>query len=286
MIGNGMTFASSRVAMAVEKRSLRKVVSGAVLALGLLLFKLKGFILLIAAKFKPLFVNPFEGFGVAQLWTAGVSMVVSLFAYAVKWGFWFGLGLVLLILIHELGHAIVIRAKGLRAGAMVFIPFIGGAVTLKDQPRSVYVDAQIGLAGPILGTIAAFVALGLYQWTGLGLYLGIAYAGFIINLLNLMPIGPLDGGRIAAAITKWIWVLGVVIVFFVMVWQRNPLLLLILILGIFQIGKAIRGPKDDTFYNITPLQRTLVAVVYFLLVLLVGYESLVTHWEVERLLTQ
>ena len=91
---------------------------------------------------------------------------------------------------------------------MVFIPFIGGAVTLKDQPRSAYDDAQIGLAGPIAGTFASLVFLQIYKWTDQPLYLAIAVAGFAVNLINLLPIGMLDGGRISAAVTKWMWVFG------------------------------------------------------------------------------
>src|SRR5205823_13447966 len=111
------------------------------------------------------------------------------------------LGFVGIILIHEIGHAVAIRAKGLHAGLMVFIPFIGGAVTLKDQPRSAFDDAQIGLAGPVAGTLASLIVLQIFKWTNVPLYLAIAAAGFAVNLLNLLPIGMLDGGRISAAVS-------------------------------------------------------------------------------------
>src|SRR5205814_10569652 len=128
-------------------------------------------------------------------------------ASATKFRIGLVVGFVVLTLIHEIGHAVAIRAKGLRAGFMVFIPFIGGAVTLKDQPRSAYDDAQIGLAGPIAGTAASLVSLQIFKWTANPLYMLIAFTGFILNLLNLLPLGPLDGGRISAAITKWMWLL-------------------------------------------------------------------------------
>src|SRR5712692_9979674 len=119
-------------------------------------------------------VNPFEGFGLTQFAVAGASMALSIAAYATKAPLPLVIGFVLIVLIHEIGHAVVIRAKGLRAGVMVFIPFVGGAVTLKDQPRSAYDDAQIGLAGPIAGTFASLVVLQLYKWNGQPLYLLIA----------------------------------------------------------------------------------------------------------------
>src|SRR5881392_1766480 len=118
-------------------------------------------------------VNPFEGFGLTQFAVAGASMALSIAAYATKAPLPLVVGFAIIILVHEVGHAVVIRAKGLRAGMMVFIPFIGGAVTIKDQPRSAYDDAQIGLAGPIAGTLASLVCLQIFKSFGNPLYLAI-----------------------------------------------------------------------------------------------------------------
>src|SRR5438045_7931646 len=124
-----------------------------------------------------------------QYLVAGGTLLLSIGAYAYKFPLSLGIGFVVVTLIHEIGHAVVIRAKGLRAGVLVFIPFIGGAVTLKDQPRSAYDDAQIGLAGPFAGTMAALVVLQMYKWTGSPFYLALTLAGFVLNLINLLPIG-------------------------------------------------------------------------------------------------
>ena len=124
-----------------------KILSGLLLALGVILLKTKALLILVADYFRGYAVNPFEGFGVVQYLVAGGTLLLSIGAYAYKFPLSLGIGFVVVTLIHEIGHAVVIRAKGLRAGVMVFIPFIGGAVTLKDQPRSAYDDAQIGLAG-------------------------------------------------------------------------------------------------------------------------------------------
>ena len=123
------------------------------------------FAVLLIEKFRLLLVNPFEGFGALQFAIAGGSMLVTVAAYAMKFPLGIVIGFVLITLVHEIGHAVVIRAKGLRAGFMVFIPFVGGAVTMKDQARTAYDDAQIGLAGPIAGTFASLVALQIYKWT-------------------------------------------------------------------------------------------------------------------------
>src|SRR5581483_1485367 len=155
-------------------------------ALILLAGMVKAFAFLALDYARGLAVNPFEGFGATQFAVAGVSMALSIAAYAIKAPLALVVGFAVIILIHEIGHAVVIRAKGLRAGVMVFIPFIGGAVTIKDQPRSAYDDAQIGLAGPIAGTIASLAALFVYKLTNAPLYLAIAAAGFAVNLLNLL----------------------------------------------------------------------------------------------------
>src|SRR5438045_1261649 len=173
-----------------------RILSGTVVAAGLALLKLKALLLFFAEGARSLFVNPFEGFGAMQYAVAGGSMAVTIAAYASQAPLKVVIGFVVITFIHETGHALVIRAKGLRAGFMVFIPFIGGAVTLKDQPRSAYDDAQIGLAGPIAGTLASLIVLQIFKWTNVPLYLAIAAAGFAVNLLNLLPIGMLDGGRL------------------------------------------------------------------------------------------
>src|SRR5262249_17475730 len=141
-----------------RRNRFTRFLSGTLLAITIVLLKLKALVFVAFDYLRAYAVNPFEGFGLGQFAIAGGSMALSIAAYAVflrAYPFALILGFVLIIAIHEIGHAIVIRAKGLRAGVMVFIPFVGGAVTLKDQPRSAYDDAQIGLAGPIFGTAAS-----------------------------------------------------------------------------------------------------------------------------------
>ena len=261
---------------AVPKRwNFRRVVSGALLVAGFVLLKLKAVLLLMIEQGRLLFVNPLEGFGVWQFAVAGGSMAVTIAAYArQKYPMGLILGFVIITAIHELGHALVIRAKGLRTGWMVFIPFIGGAVTIKDQPRTAFDDAQIGLAGPIAGTFASLVALQIYKWTDTPLYLLIAFVGFSLNLLNLLPLGLLDGGRISGAITKWMWLIGGAVVTYKTVAHPNVLLVLILLLSAFQVYASIVREKSEEFYRVTGGQRAAVAVAYFSLVIFLGHQAL------------
>jgi Zn-dependent protease len=269
--------ASTPSEAAPKRGMVPRLLSGFLLVVGVVLLKLKGLLIVVVDAIRGLAVNPFEGFGLPQFVVAGASMAVSIAAYAIKAPLSLVLGFVIIILIHEIGHAVAIRAKGLRAGVMVFIPFIGGAVTLKDQPRSAYDDAQIGLAGPIAGTAASLIVLQIYKWSDSPLYLAIAAAGFAVNLLNLLPIGMLDGGRISAAVTKWMWVFGGGALVYKVVKQPNPLMLVVLLLVAFQVYASIAREKDDkSFYDVTMSQRAAIAIAYFSLVVFLGHQTWMT----------
>lgn len=257
-----------------RRHPFAKFFSGAAITIAFVLLKLKALVFVVFDFFRGYAVNPFEGFGLTQFAVAGGTMALSIWAMARKYPLPLVVGFVVIILIHEIGHAVAIRAKGLHAGLMVFIPFIGGAVTLKDQPRSAYDDAQIGLAGPIAGTFASLVTLQLYKWTDQPVYLSIAVAGFAVNLFNLLPIGMLDGGRISAAVTKWMWVFGGGALIYKVVKQPNPLMLLIVLLVAFQVYLSILREKDDkAFYDVTVSQRVFIAIAYFGLVIFLGHQT-------------
>jgi Zn-dependent protease len=256
-----------------RRRSLPKILSGLILLVGVYALKAKGLLILFVEKIRVFFVNPFEGFSAMQYAVAGGSFVVTIAAYATQYPLGVVTGFVGITLIHEIGHAVAIRAKGLRAGFMVFIPFIGGAVTLKDQPRTVFDDAIIGLAGPFFGTMASLAVLQVYKWTSDPLYLMIAFLGFALNLINMIPIGMLDGGRISAAITKWMWVIGGGAIVYKVVDQPNPLFILIAVLAAFQVYASINREKTDPhFYEISGAKRAAIAVLYFALVIFLGHQ--------------
>jgi Zn-dependent protease len=276
--------AGSMTSTTTGRRSLPKLLSGMLLFLGVWALKAKGVFLLFFEKIRLLLVNPFEGFGAMQYAIAGGSFVVTIVAYTNQAPLAVVIGFVVLTLVHEIGHAVAIRAKGLRAGFLVFIPFVGGAVTLKDQPRTAYDDALIGLAGPFAGTLGSLACLQLYKWVHDPLWLLIAFLGFGINLLNLIPIGLLDGGRISAAITKWMWVFGGAALVWKVWDQPNPLTILILVVAAFQVYASIlREQTDERFYEISGGQRAAIAVLYFALVIFLGHQAYMTYDRLELL---
>ncbi len=190
------------------------------------------------------------------------SMFVAVWAYALFWGLPFALGFVLLIFVHELGHALVMQRLGIRAGAPVFIPFVGAVIAMKSFPRNAYVEAQVGIGGPILGGLGAAVCLAIAWVTGSMFWYALASTGFLINLFNLIPISPLDGGRIVGVISRWIWVVGYAIgigVFFI---TYSPILFLILLLGLFSLGRTIRGPQEK-YFDVEPAKRLAMGLAFF-----------------------
>src|SRR5437899_7123819 len=154
--------------------------------LGVLLVKFKA-LLIPVLKFLPVLLK------------TGGSMFLTIWLYAQAWGWWYALGFVLLIFVHECGHLLAARRIGLKVGAPVFIPFMGAFIALKEAPPNAWIEAQVGIGGPLLGTAGAAVCLGLGMATGNPLFRALAYSGFFLNLFNLAPIGFLDGRRIVTA---------------------------------------------------------------------------------------
>ena len=135
-------------------------------------------------------------------------MLVSIAAYSLIWGWKFAIGFVLLILVHEMGHVIQLRREGIKASAPMFIPFMGAVIWAKSLGDDALAEARVGLAGPILGSIGAAALIPVADATGNDLFTALAFTGFFLNLFNLLPIVPLDGGRAAAALSPKLWIVG------------------------------------------------------------------------------
>jgi Zn-dependent protease len=197
--------------------------------------------------------------------TTAVTMVVSVGAYALLWGWRFAALFVALIFVHELGHALWLKREGIPAGAPVFIPFLGALISMKGIPRSAYVEAKVGLAGPVLGTLGAAAVLGLGELQDSDLLRAAAHTGFLLNLFNLLPIPPLDGGRAMAAIHPSLWIAGLAGLAALLVVSPNAILILILLLGGHQAWVRWRSRHDDdaaSYYSVPSAQRVVIALVY------------------------
>jgi Zn-dependent protease len=172
---------------------------------------------------------------------SGGSMLVSVFVYAQMFGWKYAAGFVLLLLCHELGHYIAAKHRGLEVGLPTFIPFVGAWISIKNQSVSAEATAFVGLAGPLLGSTSAFLVYLVALHYQSHWLLAIAYAGFVLNLFNLIPVVPLDGGHIVAVITPKLWIIGVPLLVALYLWRPNPLLIIVTILALPKAWAAIRG---------------------------------------------
>lgn len=217
----------------------------------------------------------------------GGTMILSVFAYALIYGFWYAVGFVLLIFVHEMGHFLAARQRGLAVGAPTFIPFVGAWIELKDLPHDVETEAWIGLAGPLLGSAGALACYFAWRVTDAPLLLALSYAGFFINLFNLIPVSPFDGGRITAIISPRVWLLGVPILIGLFFWHPSPILILMAVLAAPQVWKAIKfdpnAPENQAYYAVAPAKRWEYAFYYLALAVFLALISYDVHEMLEHM---
>lgn len=194
----------------------------------------------------------------------GGTMMLSVIAYSWIFGWWYAVGFVALIFAHEMGHYVAARRRGLDVGAPTFIPFVGAWIQLKDQPRDAETEAYVGIAGPLAGTIASLAVYYVARETGSNLLLALAYAGCFLNLFNLIPLSPFDGGRVTAVISPRLWLVGVPILGALFLYRPSPLLILMAILAAPNVMKAWRGlgTEPDGYYIASAETRFTYGLLY------------------------
>jgi Zn-dependent protease len=202
-----------------------------------------------------------------KLFTTSASMLVSIGAYALIWGWRFAVGFVLLLLVHEMGHVIQLRREGVEAGTPLFIPFLGAVVGARSLGGNALAEARVGLAGPVLGTAGTALLIPVAEATDSDLLRALAFVGFFLNLFNLLPVLPLDGGRAMAAMAPWMWFVGFAALVAVTFAFPNPIMLLILLFGGMETWRRWRRRKDGdeatrAYYRVRPAHRLAVAGVY------------------------
>jgi Zn-dependent protease len=217
-----------------------------------------------------------------KLLTTSGTMLVSVAAYSVIWGWQFAAGFVLLLLVHEMGHVIALRREGIKASAPMFIPFLGAVISAKSLGDNALAEARVGLAGPILGSLGAAACIPLAAATGNDLFTALAFTGFFLNLFNLLPVVPLDGGRAMAAMAPWMWFVGFAGLVAVAFYFPNPIILIILLFGGLETWKRWKQRRSGTletaaYYRVSPRNRLLVAAVYVGLIAVLAIGMTETH---------
>jgi Zn-dependent protease len=225
-------------------------------------------VVLLASKAKFLFLALIKVKAVTTLGT----MFISIVAYALAFGWPFAVGFVLLLFVHEMGHVIQLRREGVEASAPIFIPFVGAVIAVESLGRDAAAEARVGLAGPILGTIGTLIPLAVWLATGSDLWRALAYVGFFINLINLLPVLPLDGGRAMAVLGPMIWIAGILMAVAATVIFLGPFMLLfVLLLGgpeLYHRFKNRHSEESREFHSVPTRTKLAVAAVYLSLTVL------------------
>ena len=196
---------------------------------------------------------------------SGGTMLLMIWIYTRMWGWQFGLGFVLLLLVHECGHLLVAKKFGLKVGAPVFIPFMGAFIALKEAPRNAWMEACVGIGGPMLGSLGALLCNSLGEIFDAPIFIALAWFGYFLNLFNLTPVGMLDGGRILTALSRWLWLPG----FAVLIWFGwkfpNFVVWLMVLLSLPRIYSLFRKRTEEErrYYEVTPVQRWTMSILYF-----------------------
>jgi Zn-dependent protease len=197
-----------------------------------------------------------------KLLASGGSMLLSVFAYALVYGWGYAVGLVAMILLHEMGHFIAARQCGLEPRAPMFIPFVGAWVSFKAEDLDAATHARVALAGPVLGAVAAFVCYLLALDNGPPLWMAIAYGGFFINLINLIPLRPFDGGHVVHAISARLWWVGLPVLALVFWWRPSPVLLIIGLLALLSLWGQRKGQGGVSPQPMSEAQRWKFGAAY------------------------
>jgi Zn-dependent protease len=218
----------------------------------------------------------------AKIFTTAGTMLVSVAAYSFIWGWKFALGFVLLLLVHEMGHVIQLRREGIPASAPMFIPFLGAFVAAKSLGDDAAAEARVGLAGPVLGTLGALALVPIANSTQDDFWYALVFTGLFLNLFNLLPVVPLDGGRAMAALSPKFWFVGLFGLAVLTFTFPNPILILILLLGGYETYKRWKQRKSGdpavlAFYRVKPAIRWAIAAVYLTLIVVCAVGMELTH---------
>ncbi len=214
----------------------------------------------------------FGGLKLGKILLSVGSMLLMIGAYGLQFGWPFAVGFVALLAVHEGGHYIAARQRGLAVGLPTFIPFVGAWIQLKEIPHDVETEAYVGIAGPVFGTLGALACYFYARHADSPLALSLSYTGFFLNFFNLIPLTPFDGGRITAAVSPKIWLIGAPILVAVFFVRPSPVLIVIAILAAPQLIAVLRGQIDTNaaYYQIPLGQRIEYGAAYLALVVFLG----------------
>jgi len=250
----------------------QKGVLGILGAFLLVLLKFKAIIFLVLSKLKFILVL----FKLGKFASTIGSMLFMIVIYAQLYGWAFGIGFVVLLLVHEMGHYLTAKSIKIDVSLPIFIPFVGAAIRIKEEPKDATTEAILAIGGPLVGSIGALICLLLGFLLKQDVLIALAYTGFMLNLFNLIPLHPMDGGRIVSAISPKLWFIGIPIGLIALFKAFNPIIVLLLILGVTKVIEQYRN-TDKSYYEVKTSTRWIFALSYFGLMLLLGVGITYVH---------
>lgn len=235
--------------------------TGIIAAIIAVVVKFKTIIFAILLKAKYLFA--IAKFG--KILTTMSSMLFSIGIYTTLFGWRLATGFVLLLFVHEMGHVLVAWWKKLPVSAPMFVPFMGAVIFLQQHPQDALTESQIAYGGPALGALGCTIVWASYYVIGHPLLLAIASVGLFLNLFNMAPVSPLDGGRICAAISPRIWLIGLIAMVLWFLFSPHLIVLLIIIIGGVRIRAQWKTMNTDEYFKVDPQWRLTMTLLYLAL---------------------
>lgn len=208
------------------------------------------------------------------------SMLVSLGLYTAVYGWRFAVALIALLYIHEMGHYLIMKVKGLNPNAPVFVPFLGAYVAMTKLPDDPITHAWVAYAGPFIGGLAAVAMYYLGLQTDNHFLAAAASFGFVLNLMQLIPAKPFDGGFIAECISKWFLIPGIIVLALMTLSWQSIMLTIICLVAVVQTYNRFRHGSPYDNVKIPVLERLKVGFAYVGLAVMLGYY----YWQSESAL--
>jgi len=209
-----------------------------------------------------------------------LSMLLMIGIYAWMFGWLFAVGFVILLFVHEMGHVIAAKWLGIPVSAPLFIPFLGAAIVMKQNPRDAWTEALMAYGGPLAGCIGSWICWAIALQMQENWMMAVASVSFLINLFNMIPVPPLDGGRICAAVSPWFWIVGLFLLGASVVYFHSFNSIIIVGLVLYwaypRIKETLFGqpaPEMQNYYATHISNRLSMALLYLILLaaLFLGY---------------
>lgn len=215
-------------------------------------------------------------FKLGKFLTTGLSMIMMIVVYTFMYGWQYAVGIVLLLFVHEMGHMRASKKLGIETSMPMFIPFVGALIQMRQEPKDAKTEAMVGIAGPLYGLFGAFVCLFVGKLFHSGLFLALAYFGFLLTVFNLIPAHPLDGGRVVTAISLKLWLVGIPVMLFFSLYFFNPIGILISLLAIKKAWEVWKD-RDNPYYDTDQGFRFKMGCSYFILFAVSAYYTYHLH---------